>query len=60
MEVVLSEHEERIICNGALAFYGKVVAGQSHEVTNVLNIINELTGLQQDLLMAAEEKGEYF
>ena len=37
----------------ALAFFGGIVAGQSHEVTNVLTIINELAGLQQDLLRAA-------
>ncbi|MEJ2190091.1 MAG: hypothetical protein P8Y93_11910 [Acidobacteriota bacterium] len=33
-----------------LAFFGAIVAGQSHEVINVLNIINELTGLQKDIL----------
>ena len=37
-----------------LAFIGKITAGQSHEVTNVLNIINELTGLQQDVLLSAD------
>ncbi len=37
-----------------LTFFGKVTAGQSHEVTNVLNIINELAGLQQDVLEVAE------
>lgn len=36
-----------------LAFFGRMTAGQSHEVTNVLNIINELAGLQLDLLGAA-------
>jgi len=37
-----------------LAFFGRMTAGQSHEVTNVLNIINELAGLQTDLLRSAE------
>ena len=37
-----------------LAFFGRVMAGQSHEVTNVLNIIHELAGLQSDLLGSAE------
>lgn len=36
-----------------LAFFGVIVAGQSHEVINVLNIINELTGLQKDILQTA-------
>ncbi len=44
MNVARREHNE------GLAFFGKVVAGQSHEVTNVLNIINELAGLQIDVL----------
>jgi C4-dicarboxylate-specific signal transduction histidine kinase len=39
--------------DGGLAFFGVIVAGQSHEVINVLNIINELTGLQKDILLAA-------
>jgi signal transduction histidine kinase len=36
-----------------LAFLGSMIAGQSHEVTNVLNIISELSGLQVDLLIGA-------
>jgi len=36
-----------------LAFFGVIVTGQSHEVINVLNIINELTGLQKDILQSA-------
>jgi len=36
-----------------LAFFGGIVAGQSHEITNVLNIINELAGLERDLLEGA-------
>ncbi len=36
----------------ALAFFGGVIAAQAHELRNVLNIINELAGLQQDLLAA--------
>ena len=36
-----------------LAFFGGIVAGQSHEITNVLNIINELAGLERDLLESA-------
>lgn len=36
-----------------LAFFGVIVTGQSHEVINVLNVINELTGLQKDILHTA-------
>jgi len=39
-----------------LAFMGKIVAGQCHEVVNVLNVINELAGLQQDLLCATDDE----
>lgn len=40
----------------SLAFFGKITAGESHEVTNVLNIINELAGLGQDVLLAADRE----
>ncbi len=32
-----------------------MIAGQSHELTNVLNIISELAGLQHDLLRARDD-----
>ncbi len=38
---------------GAL-FFGAIGAGLSHELSNVFNIINELSGLQQDILSAAQ------
>jgi len=38
----------------SLMFMGSMIAGQSHEITNVLNIISELSGLQRDLLLGAE------
>lgn len=41
--------------NESLAFFGAMIAGQSHELTNVLNIISELAGLQLDLLKAQDE-----
>jgi C4-dicarboxylate-specific signal transduction histidine kinase len=44
------------IRNEGLACFGKITAGQSHEVTNVLNIINELAGLQQDVLLSANHE----
>ncbi len=39
----------------SIAFFGKIIAGQSHEVTNVLNIISELAGLQLDLLRVEQQ-----
>lgn len=36
-------------------FFGRVTAGQTHEITNVLNIISEYAGLLDDLTTAAEQ-----
>jgi len=49
----MSEEHRRLREEG-LRFFGATTAGQSHEITNVLNIINELAGLQTDLLAAAD------
>jgi signal transduction histidine kinase len=38
-----------------LRFFGRIAAGLSHELSNVLNIINELAGLQQDIAGAATD-----
>ncbi|MEW6073067.1 MAG: response regulator [Planctomycetota bacterium] len=35
---------------GALAFFARIVADFDHDVTNVLNTINELVGLQKDMI----------
>lgn len=40
-----------------LRFFGSMGAGLSHEFSNVLNIINELAGLQEDIARAAAEGG---
>ena len=39
-----------------LQFLGGQTAAQCHEVTNVFNIINELTGLMGDLIWVAQKK----
>jgi signal transduction histidine kinase len=39
--------------DGGLAFFGRIVAATSHELVNVLNIIGEMAGLQDDLLRGA-------
>lgn len=40
-----------------LAFFSRIAAGQSHELANVLNTINELVGLQMDHLAIGEREG---
>jgi hypothetical protein len=39
-----------------LAFFSRITAGQSHELANVFNTINELVGLQQDHLAIGEQQ----
>ena len=46
----MDEGECQLLRREGLAFFGSIVAGQSHEVTNVLSVINELAGLQGDIL----------
>mgnify|MGYP000324319082 CR=1 FL=1 len=38
-----------------LGFFGRIVAGTTHELVNILNIVGELAGLQDDLVHAAAE-----
>jgi C4-dicarboxylate-specific signal transduction histidine kinase len=38
-------------------YFGAMGAGLSHELSNIFNIINELAGLQQDIVAAATEGG---
>jgi C4-dicarboxylate-specific signal transduction histidine kinase len=45
----------RLLWQKGSSFLGRMTASQSHEVTNVLNIINELAGLMDDLLQAGAE-----
>lgn len=48
----MSKFHHANLRKGNLAFFGKIIAGQSHEVTNVLNIINEVAGLQADIILS--------
>jgi len=41
-----------------LRFFGAVTASVSHEINNVLAMINELSGLLEDRLLAAGESGQ--
>jgi len=38
-------------------YFGAMGAGLSHELSNIFNIINELAGLQQDIVAAATQGG---
>jgi hypothetical protein len=51
----MDKRETDLLRTEALKFFGAIVAGQSHEATNVLNIINELVGLQGDILSGAKQ-----
>lgn len=42
-----------------IAFFGRITAGATHEMKNVLAIINEASGLMQDLLALAKETPSY-
>jgi len=44
-----ADHRPPGIRRGVL-FFGEVVAGLSHELSNVFTIINEMAGLQQDII----------
>ncbi|MEW6671644.1 MAG: hypothetical protein AB1427_08065 [Thermodesulfobacteriota bacterium] len=42
-----------------IAFFGRITAGVTHELKNVLAIINESSGLMQDLMALAKETPAY-
>lgn len=44
----------KILHEKKLAFFGKITASISHELNNVLSIINEYSGLLDDLVLAAQ------
>jgi hypothetical protein len=46
----VSDAGESRLCEEGLVFFGRVMAGQCHELVNVFNIVNELAGLQEDTL----------
>ncbi|NQU62898.1 MAG: hypothetical protein HQ517_01245 [SAR324 cluster bacterium] len=41
------------------AFFGKITAGATHELKNILAIIKETTGLIEDLLQMPEHRSEF-
>jgi len=50
------DHRRPLQREGVL-FFGDVIAGLSHELSNVFNIINEIAGLQEDIVGGAHPKG---
>lgn len=48
---------ERLRLEG-MAFWGKLIAAESHEVINAFSVINEMAGLQTDILQAAGPDGQ--
>jgi len=46
----VTDADESRLCEEGLVFFGRVMAGQCHELVNVFNIVNELAGLQEDTL----------
>jgi C4-dicarboxylate-specific signal transduction histidine kinase len=51
---VMNDKDEHYLWRKNLAFSGAVTASLSHEINNVLTIINELAGLLDDHMAAAE------
>ena len=49
----MTENRSRLIMEKGLNFFGVITASLSHEINNVFAIINELSGLLNDLLLAA-------
>jgi C4-dicarboxylate-specific signal transduction histidine kinase len=47
--------DSRLLWERGLQFLGAQTASQSHEVTNVFNIINEMAGLMGDMLYSADQ-----
>lgn len=51
----MDKEETRILREQALSFFGAITRSLSHEINNSVAIITELSGLQEDLLLAAEQ-----
>jgi len=51
----MENNKEQNFKNQSLAFFGAITASVSHELNNVIAIINELTGLLDDMRYGAEQ-----
>jgi C4-dicarboxylate-specific signal transduction histidine kinase len=54
----MTESKEQRLRGEGFGFFGAITASLSHEINNVLATINELSGLLNDFLVAAENGGE--
>jgi len=50
----MGSDDHRLLQREGVLFFGNVIAGLSHELSNVFNIINEMAGLQQDIVGGAQ------
>jgi len=55
MSPTKTSSDHQLILERALKFLGRQVARQTHEITNVINIINELAGLIGDMTAASRQ-----
>lgn len=46
----MDEQSDMVLRDEGLRFMGKIVAAQTHEVTNAFSVINEMAGLEWDIL----------
>lgn len=51
----MSQHHDRRPREEGLAFFGAITASVTHELNNVMAVINELAGLLDDILYGAQE-----
>jgi C4-dicarboxylate-specific signal transduction histidine kinase len=51
----MMDNDDRFLREKNLAFFGAVTASLSHEINNVFTIINELSGLLDDYMYAAQQ-----
>lgn len=54
-EIKPGKNKEDILRKESLAFMGAITASLSHEINNVITIINELSGLLDDLIKGAQK-----
>ncbi len=54
----MREHGEAYTLECDLAFFGKITASFSHEINNIMSIINEYNGLLSDMVALAEQGSE--
>ena len=54
MNSIQDNNQEQVLRENELAFFGAITASVSHELNNVISIIDQTAGLLEDLLIGAE------